>query len=72
MLCWRGLSKGSYKALCISQYKAMGMWEYRHGNKKPKRKSPKMSRLKIQSQVVIRGEIVEVEVKILGIIVCNG
>ncbi len=50
----------------------MGMWEYRHGNKKPKRKSPKMSRLKIQSQVVIRGEIVEVEVKILGIIVCNG
>jgi hypothetical protein len=33
-----------------------------------------MSRLEIQSQVVIRGEIVEVEVKveILGIIVCNG
>jgi hypothetical protein len=33
-----------------------------------------MSRLEIQSQVVIGGEIVEVEVKveILGIIVCNG
>jgi hypothetical protein len=32
-----------------------------------------MSRLEIQSQVVIRGEIVEVVVKveILGIIVCN-
>jgi hypothetical protein len=32
-----------------------------------------MSRLEIKSQVVIRGEIVEVEVKveILGTIVCN-
>jgi hypothetical protein len=52
----------------------MRMWEYRHGIKKPRRKSPKMSRLEIQSQVVIRGEIMEVEVKveILGITVCNG
>ncbi len=51
----------------------MGMWEYRHGKEKPRWKSPKMSRLEIQSQVVIRGEIVEVVVKveILGIIVCN-
>jgi hypothetical protein len=33
-----------------------------------------MSRLEIQSQVVIRGEIMEVEVKveILGTVVCNG
>lgn len=68
------MSKGNYRTLCTSQYKAMRMWEYRHGNEKPRRKSPKMSRLEIQSQVFIIGEIVEVEVKveILGIIVCNG
>jgi len=47
--CLRGVIK-----LFVFLHKAMGMWEYRYGHEKLGWKALKMSRLEIQSQVVMK------------------
>jgi hypothetical protein len=67
--CLRGVIK-----LFVFLHKAMGVWEYKYGHEKPRWKAFRMSRLKIQSQVVMRRERmkVEMEVGILRTPICNG